>query len=214
MKVIVIGDIHGDYPKLDNILNKTNADLYLQVGDLAGSKNFEEWYYEPKSKPLLFIAGNHEAWDILEPYNDTPLNQIIEIEQNLWYLPLGHYYDYKGLRIGGLGGNHAPSRYNYTRDRLGGDRRRHYTIHDVEKLKKAEHLDILLTHEAPHPFFRNPFIPGSENMGKKEITNLVHLLKPRYHFFGHHHVSRKQMIDDTVCACVPIFNYVEVEINV
>ena len=213
MKVIIIGDIHGDFPKIDKIINNTKADLYLQVGDLAGSLNFDEWFYTPFSKPIIFISGNHENYDVLEPYNRREINNVAwEIEQNLYYLPIGNYVDWEGLRIGGLGGNFAPSRYNLTRDKLDGGRRRHYTINEVERLKRAKSVDILLTHEAPTPFYRNPYFTSGEDMGKKEITELVKFLKPKYHFFGHHHVSRQLTIGNTICYCVPIFNYVELEL--
>ena len=218
MKIVVIGDIHGDFPKLFEILDNTDADLYLQVGDLAGFMDFNTWVYTEVSKPLIFIAGNHENYDILEPYNSKDRKEMYEIEKNLFYLPIGHHVNIKGVRIGGLGGNYAPTRYHLNRKELHYKRRRHYTQNDVNKLLTSKKLDILLTHEAPSPFIihRYPHTPkdigkGSD-IGRPEITYLIKSLKPRYHFYGHHHFPHTQILHDCKCVCVPIFNYVSLDL--
>lgn len=209
MKIIVIGDIHGEFPKLDKILDSTSADLYLQVGDMAGSLlNLE---YPDISKPVYFIAGNHEREDTLEPYNDTPIDKIFEIKKNLWYIPLGHHFNYKGINIGGLGGNYSPTRYNLKRCDLSGKRRRHYTQYDVDKLLKLDSLDILLTHEAPSPHLVKYLIEYEEDIGRYEITDIINNLNPKYHFYGHHHHYRLNKIGRTLSFCVPIYDYIEVE---
>ena len=88
--------------------------------------------------------------------------------------------------IGGLGGNYAPSRYNLTRDQLHDKRRRHYTIGDVNKLKEARKLDILLTHEASSPYIIKSFNGNKwRDAGRSEITELIRWLRPKYHFYGH-----------------------------
>lgn len=188
---------------LDRILDDTDADLYLQVGDIGDSTHIEELKYPELSKPVYFIAGNHEDWNELEPMLPTPSDKIFEMRRNLWHIPTGHYCDLKGLRIVGFGNNYAPSRFNWPRSNLQQDRRRHFTKSDLERTLEISSCDILLTHEAPTPFI----IRNNEDAGIVPITTLIYKLKPKLHFFGHHHFYRELKIGDTESYCIPIEEY-------
>jgi uncharacterized protein len=204
MEICVIGDIHGNFPKVDEILETTNADLYLQVGDLGAIDILDEKSYTPFQKPIYFIPGNHENYDYIEEYHNTYIHDTPMIRKNLYLIPYGHYFNYKGLTIGGLGGNYSPKRYEWNRDNLYMDRRKHFVKDDVDRLKTAKHLDILLTHEAPKPF---RYFPNMYDLGVKYINELLDELKPKYHFFGHHHKYWEKQINDTQCYCIPICDY-------
>ncbi len=188
MKIIVIGDLHGDYERLQDIMNGTNADIYLQVGDFAG----DEDYYPDLEKPLYFIRGNHECFDILDRYQKPA-----EIQRNLIYIPNGEVVEVDGIRIGALGGNYSPVSFLKKRSELSGKRRAHITAEDYKKALRMENLDILLTHEAPSPFHLR-----GKDVGLTIITSLLFALKPRFHFFGHHHIDKEMEIFETKSYCV------------
>ena len=201
ISICILGDLHGNYSKLDEILSITDADLYLQVGGYSVSYG-ETKEHLPVEKPLYFIPGNHERWNELEPLNQFSQDKVFELAKNLWYIPLGHYLTFKGIRIVGFGGNYAKSRYAWKRNQLQNERRRHYTESDFEKTVKLNRCDILLTHEPASPF---PW-RGSD-AGSPIITSLVARLRPKYHFFGHMHVYREQMIGDCKSYCIPIHEF-------
>ena len=204
MKVCIIGDIHGNFPKLDEILEETVADLYLQVGDLGAIDDIDDNSYTPFQKPIYFIPGNHESWDEIEKFHDSDINNIPEIRKNLFLIPFGHWFIHKGLKIGGLGGNYSMKRFTWYRGQLQHERRKHYVISDVKKMMTANSVDILLTHEAPYPF---KYFPGMEDMGRPEINTILEKLKPKYHFFGHHHKYWRNELYGGVSTCIPLCEY-------
>lgn len=191
MKIIVIGDIHGDYDAFLNYITKTDADLYLQVGDLAGDKDF----YPDVPKPTLFIMGNHEALDKI-----VDIKEPTEISKNLVFIPNGTYINIKGLKIGGFGGNFSPISFQKAKKDLSGKRRSHFTLEEYLSALKMPKLDILLTHEAPSPFIIKT--RDMRDRGSPLITSLIYKLKPRYHFFGHHHVDKCIRVCNTLSCCV------------
>jgi len=202
--ICCIGDIHGNYDKLEEILSTTDADLYLQVGDFVGSKFMakEETEYKAISKPVYFVPGNHCLFDELEPYNKLALDKVFEIRDNLWYIPLGHSFVFKGIKIVGFGGNYSKKRYEWNRKQLQHERKRHYVKTDFEKCLKQNYCDILLTHEPPTPF---PW-RGSD-AGSAIVTSLITQLRPKLHFCGHMHIYREQMVGDCKSYCIPIHDY-------
>lgn len=205
MKICVIGDIHGSFSKLNEILEETESDLYIQVGDLA-QMDFNKSYYSV-DKPVYFIPGNHERQDIVSSYHKTGVNVIPEIEKNLFMIPFGHYFNFDGVIIGGLGGNFSPKRYQWNRKKLQYNRRKHFTISDVLKLTNID-LDILVTHEAPKPF---KYYPGMNDLGCQVVNDLIESTNPKYHFFGHHHKYWHKDINGTKSYCSPLCDYLEVE---
>lgn len=209
-KIAIIGDIHG---KLD-LIHKTIKDaedvnIFFQVGDfadlLAESKPYGAPFGIKYEKKLYFIAGNHETWDLLEEHESKKHSDDgykIRYEdtfvENLHYIPRGDYIDiptYK-IRVAGLGGNYAPSRFRYKRSELHHTRRRHFVADDFLKCCNVVGANILLTHEAPTPFLAitdsKKALKGEEDMGIKVITTLLRKLKPLYHFFGHHHIATER----------------------
>jgi Icc-related predicted phosphoesterase len=66
------------------------------------------------------------------------------------------------------------------------DKRRHFVQAQVEALKALPDVDVLLTHEAPRPFIVQA---GHRRVdaGKAVINELLAAMRPRLHFFGHHH---------------------------
>ena len=101
-----------------------------------------------------------------------------------------------------LGGTFAPSWYHTRADalppsrgrrsigtslKLGksrDDKRRHFVRDEVLACKNLAGVDVLMTHEAPRPFY-----PEGRRLdaGKTAISEVLAALRPRLHLFGHHH---------------------------
>jgi Icc-related predicted phosphoesterase len=205
MRIIVIGDVHGDFRIIDTILNTTHANFYVQVGDL-GSPSLR---YPDLEKPLIFIPGNKENADFLGKF--PQYDGKVLIKKNLWYLPIGESTTFRGISIAGFGGNYSENYYYEERGRLQGRHRLHFTKRDyLRMLDTASKIDILLTHEAPSPFIVPRKFKGDR--GKKIISKLVEVLQPKYNFFGHHNVSFTNTLHRSICKCISNNCYLEVEI--
>ena len=205
MRVIVIGDIHGNYKALEFIQQQTNADLYIQVGDLSVKNGL----FPLPSKPLLFIHGNTDNINVLSRYHNN--HNFVTIARNLFYLPSGNICPLGGLTIAGMGGSFSPKYYYHDKKKLEGRKRRHYTHEDYQLIADmANGVDILLTHEASSPLVSPSKFKG--NRGRSEITKLILLTKPIFHFFGHHNLSTCTKIFDTYSRGIPNRSYIEVEL--
>ena len=64
------------------------------------------------------------------------------------------------------------------------DKRRHFVRDEVVACKALTGIDVVLTHEAPRPFY-----PAGSRMdaGKTVLNDVLASLHPRLHLFGHHH---------------------------
>ncbi|MBL7169521.1 MAG: metallophosphoesterase [Candidatus Aenigmarchaeota archaeon] len=185
MKILLLGDVHEDINKVKKIIDSVECDFVLQVGDLGIYSNF--------SKPMYFIAGNHENWDIIEAMN----NGTIEFEnlrriKTAEIIPLKKGNDI--IRVSGLNGNYSQKDYGLKKKELEGRRRSHFVKDDVERCKKLRNIDIFLSHEAPAGI---GFVKRNKDVGIDHVKEILDNVKPRFFFFGHHHVFFEKIIGTT-----------------
>lgn len=141
-------------------------DLILACGDL--SRDYLEFLVDASQCPVLYVRGNHD--DSLE---DDPPGGCICIEDTL--------YNYRGIRIVGLGGS---NRY-----REGGNM---YTEKQMErrikklrmKIWKNGGFDILLTHSPARHL--NDF-DSISHRGFECFNELLEKYRPKYFVHGHIH---------------------------
>ncbi len=164
MKVLFLGDLHGDVEIAKRIVDSVDADIVLQVGDMT--------VYSPFNKPVYFIAGNHEDFDVVKSIDMGSAKF-----DNLKHIKTAELVVFKDLRISGINGNYSPA-YK--------EREKHFTKDDVERCKKLRGVDIFLSHEAPagagvtHP-------RRNKDVGVDPIKEIMDSVKPKILIFGHHH---------------------------
>jgi len=189
MKVVIFGDVHGlvgryDIPAVElvvDIVDRTDADLFLQVGDMGGCK--------PMPKPLHWIFGNNDSLSLMRAFSngDAPVENIIHI-------PTGRTIDFhlggETLTIAGLNGAYDPLYYDFHREDL--DDYGYFTREEAESCLKLKGVDIFLAHGCPAGmgFGREP------DYGNPAIRRIVDSVKPRYMFCGHGHFYREAVQDD------------------
>ena len=167
MRILVIGDVESkslwdyyDETKLQGI------DLILSSGDLK--PQYLSFIATFTTAPVLYVRGNHD-----DVYEKTPPDGCICIEDMV--------YEYKGVRIAGLGGSR--------RYKLGNNQ---YTEKEMYKrilkmwikIKRKKGFDILLTH-APAKGLGD----GEDlvHAGFEEFNELMDKYKPKYMVHGHVH---------------------------
>jgi hypothetical protein len=207
-----LGDIHGDFATVRRIMT-SHADVpfWLCVGDVGDA----DGRYEPFPAPLYWIKGNNENFDLIdEAARKPPPHRLLD---NLFHIPNGHQIDvgrpFMGspVTVAGLGGTFAPTMYETRAADLPhpkkgsakatglADRRRHFVHEEVEACKRMEHVDILLTHEAPRPFR-----VGRMDAGKTPINEVLAVMKPRLHLFGHHHRFAEADVKGVRSVCLDL----------
>jgi uncharacterized protein len=204
----VVADIHGNFSALDWVLRRhPDVPFWLCVGDVASVTGA---YPEPAA-PLYWIKGNNEAFDRIAAFAAGH-----ESIPNMHFIPNGVLQTVGSLRVVGVGGTFAPTWYDTPGALLPrkgkDDKRRHFVREEVEASKAFGQVDVLLTHEAPKPFWIE--LPSStaptkrwrRDVGKDVISELADALQPRLHLFGHHHVHASFERAGIATVCVDRVN--------
>lgn len=153
---------HFDKGKLKDI------DLILSAGDLHS--DYLQFLVTMGTAPLLYVHGNHD-----QGYGKRPPLGCECIEDKV--------YDFKGLRILGLGGSfrYKPGDHMYTEQEM---QKR------IQKVKKdivlKNGFDILLTHAPVKGYGDMEDLP---HQGFQAFEDLLQKYKPKYMIHGHIHKS-------------------------
>ncbi len=203
MQIGALGDVHGEFDTVQLIMQRhADVPLWVCVGDVASN---DGEYFEPVA-PLYWIKGNNENFDAIAA-GDLPAG--------LHHLPNGTLKTIDGLRVAGLGGTFAPTMYETPAAELPhpkkgsakatelADRRRHFVLEEVEACKQLTKVDIFLSHEAPRPFRVGASGRGND-AGKTPINEILAVMKPRLHLFGHHHRFAEMDVQGVRSVCLDL----------
>jgi len=173
-KVILVGDCHGHFDRLNQILLAEEPfDFFISVGDfateddLANLHNLEivnKWKHKG-----YFVRGNHDDVQCLEP--------------------LALHQEIRGLTIAGLNGI-IRSR-NFLRDTS-----KNISFREILYLSHLKDVDILVTHQPPTGVFKG--------LGEPALEELLNYLVPRIYIFGHVHHYKLRFHLNTFVISLPI----------
>lgn len=205
MRLCAVGDTHGAIDRMyDEILAHerdlgVRFDYVLHVGDFGiwpdpsrvdkatrkheGAGDFGRWLAEHRAvpRPTVFIKGNHEDFDWLDARPSDEVLPELRYLRNGRTIDLGEGRDV--VRVGGIGGCHAPTDYERKSKELRGAEKAHYTRDEVEALGRRDGVDLLLLHDAPEGVhFAAGYASATEG-----LRELVRRSRPSACFFGHHH---------------------------
>jgi len=188
-----LGDVHGDFESVRRIQGRhPEVGSWLCVGDLAD----DHGCYQALAAPVHFIKGNNDGFDAIT--NGT-------LPSNVHFLRNGQLHVIGGVRVAGLGGTLAPTWYDTPaadlphpgrstpRATAQADRRRHFVRQEVVACQALGAVDVFMTHEAPRPYIvaRSKGSRGLD-AGKAPVNEVLAVLRPRLHLFGHHHRFSEQ----------------------
>ncbi len=168
MKILAVSDIESKFiwDHFDPSIFK-GTDIIISCGDLKAS--YLSYLVTMIPAPLFYVHGNHDA-----AYLHAPPEGCTDID--------GKVIEYKGLRIGGLGGCRGQNgAYQYS------DLQMWKRVKKFEgAIKKNKGLDIFVTHAAPLDR-----CDGDDEFhrGFEAFCHINDNYDPKYHFFGHCHLS-------------------------
>ena len=169
MNILVIADEEApslwDYFRPEKL---KDVDLILSCGDL--NPKYLSFLATFCKGPVLYVHGNHD-----DRYEKTPPEGCICIEDKI--------YEYKGIRIMGLGGSirYKKGKNQYTQKEMN---------HRINKMwlsiKKNRGFDILLTH-SPAAGLGD----GEDNphKGFEAFVDILDKYSPKYFIHGHVHLN-------------------------
>ena len=168
MKILAVSDVQSKYfyeyytrGKLDGY------DLILSCGDLH--PEYLEFLVTMAHCPLLYVHGNHDETFRHEPEGCTCID--------------GTVYEYRGLRIAGLGGSYRyrDGLYMYTERQM---KRRIFRM--GPKLRRRGGIDILLTHAPLHGHNDLEDLP---HRGFACFERILERYEPAFFVHGHVHLN-------------------------
>jgi hypothetical protein len=85
-KIMILGDTHGNWKLLNNLIKDQSPDIILHCGDFGYFPRFADYNVnkiENNNTKIFWCPGNHEDWDSLDFLEDN------EIKKNIFYMPKG-----------------------------------------------------------------------------------------------------------------------------
>ncbi len=231
MRVLIVGDVHGQHQKLAEVLREAQADFRIgaaiQVGDFGFYKDMIGRLREEELRfpvPLHVIDGNHEDHQWLRGVLLTGAGRAWKKELNLIYQPRPSMTQFGTSKVGFLGGAlhvDRPQKHNLLSGFPNYILRRHRE-HAVS-LFNQQRPELIVTHSCPSGIGIG--IQSSANMepgvvehitaagfdagpqddcGELELGRLWLELahKPRAWVFGHFHRAHESSIEGTLFVCV------------
>jgi len=198
MKILVTGDIHNEFGRLNEVISKKQPDLVICCGD------FGYWPNVPWGAPLsnikkqtaekiLWCDGNHEDhWSLRDRETD-------ELAPGVIYMPRGSTYTLEdGRTIMFMGGG-----YSIDKDmrRFGVDWFPEETIssNDMMNLPDVK-VDIFITHTCPVELVLD-LLPHYPEKGyepsNQALSDLWDIYKPKLWIFGHWHQYKEGVMFGT-----------------
>lgn len=210
-KVMVVGDLHGEWSHLNKLINHRNPDYILQVGDfgywphfhnkkgLVKDKKFNQFgiknLQNNKLAKIFWIAGNHENHSDLKCITDY---EPIEIQDGITYCPFGTVIEVNGYSILMAGGAESTDKENRT-EGLDWWKDEIISQDDMDNLPDCN-IDIVISHTIPRFFFNNCGWDWLAERKRDPSTFALQLIfekyRPKQWLSGHFHHYHKQTLFD------------------
>lgn len=195
MKILIFSDLHAfDESNIDDL--NVECDLIVFLGDIKASsirtiiRHFE-------NKKYYGILGNHDDHNLFDSLNKmNQLYRISTVENIHLKLIENDICSFTGLEGSELYGNHPG-----------------FTQEEALKLNIPK-ADIFFSHETGYHYIKED-VNDPIHQGFKAISKYIEEQKPKYHFFGHHHINCEFKIGDTYCYGIygcSLFDYDKNEI--
>jgi len=212
MKTLIVGDIHGDWARLNTLLTKKKPEIVLQCGDFGWWPKMEVpkpvlygrqkiWMLrgvKPNGANVYWCDGNHEEHQLL-----TQDGLIHEMYEGVYHASRGSVLTLPdGRNVLFIGGADSidknmrtPGHDWYSEENI--------SLPEFEMaMAIEERVDIIISHTCPGSFD----VVGSE--GKHRDSNRIALdrilekYKPAQWFFGHWHKHQTGRHNDTYWTCL------------
>lgn len=199
-RVLVLGDVHGDYAALNQMLHRMAGrmapDLVLQVGDFGYFSWLDLDHLDvPAETQLFWIDGNHEDHHaILGLVQQHGQRDPIEVADRCYYMPRGSWLTLEdGRNVLFLGGafsvDHALRRDHCSDLELLGEA-------VLARIPDDLQVDVVISHTCPTEILQYlrvwmPSMPGSWDDSPDPSCDVLQRILWKYEparwYFGHFH---------------------------
>lgn len=197
-KDYVVGDVHGEFGKLNTFINKKQPRTVFACGDFGWWPGHDFGDIKAGKTKIYFCDGNHENHDDLDrirklhPFAES-LHTPIEVLPNVFYCPRGTVLYHEGKKILFMGGAYSIDKMWRT---PGYDwfPQEQISWRDLDTIEDVGKVDIVISHTCPESFLPAIIskLPGGfwEKKNDPSTSYLEWVLekcRPEEWFFGHWH---------------------------
>jgi len=186
--MIFVGDVHGRSDEYLKIIARHKSSV--QVGDMGFSYNhFRD--LDPIGKNHVFIGGNHDNYDMIDscPNYLGRFGQGYNKEIGGFFYVSGAYSIDQHLRTEG--------RSWWRNEELSYDESSRCLSKYI-----AHQPDVVVSHDCPGIVASSMFGKTDRTRTRQLLSEMFAIWKPRYHFFGHWHESKRMEINGTKFICL------------
>lgn len=176
-KLVFVGDIHGDFVFLNEVMQRTPDDVkIIQVGDFGYWPSLRPHWeaHVTATHPVYFVDGNHDYIAGLSVHADQP---EILWDGRVIHVPRGVVLQLDQLKILFCGGSKSLDRHWRTKDALhhGWFEEEQLTEADVARaitnVERMNGVDLMVTHTPPDDVIRRNFSAhGLQSFGHNPQT--------------------------------------------
>ncbi len=182
MRVLALGDMHGDLASVHRAIDQTAPDLILSCGDWGDPEEVAEQDLRSviDRVPVYTTFGNHDPVELLGRLRNHDGSNVL--------MPQGAVVSAAGLRFAAIGGIWAKSHA------------RPYYVTDVDVdqaarvIAAAGPVDVLLTHGCPIGMADRT--PSGRPAGQRCFLLAFQTIQPQVHLCGHLHLAQEHILKD------------------
>jgi len=174
MRLVCLSDTHNFH----HDIAIPDGDILIHAGDCTGggtrneTENFLRWLSAQPHKYKILVPGNHDFYfEKPEQIGKVPKNIILLIDRGI---------EIEGLQFWGSPMTPGMENWAFNKER-GKQIRNHWNL-------IPKKTDFLITHTPPYGILDE--ISSGIKLGCEELAQVLNLIKPKYHLFGHiHHAA-------------------------
>jgi hypothetical protein len=195
VKIIILGDLHGEFHRLNCLIEQEQPDIILQVGDFGYWPRMEDQDLSIISSDhtrIYFCDGNNDDLDRLLALAGTKV-QPVQVSPNIYYMPRGSVLELDdGRRVLFIGGAQSIDRF---RRYEGWDWFPEEILceQDLSSLPEGN-IDIVVSHTCPLEFSMETFCRLKSNEvdpSRQLLSRVLYRYQPAQWYFGHWHIHAR-----------------------
>ena len=193
-RIMVVGDVHGDWPTLNALINRQSPNIILQCGDWGFWPKYDGLRVRHFGKELIWTSfgaknpdtdiywcdGNHEDHWSLKTLTDK------QVQPGVFYMKRGSTLLLAdGRTVLFMGGAHSIDKDQRT---LGDDwfPDEVITQKDVMDLPDTT-VDIVISHTCPEEFYKFDNMHYDNDPSRAALSYILETYRPSLWYFGHFH---------------------------
>lgn len=195
-KVLIVGDVHEEFAKLNRLINKRKPEVVIATGDFRlWEKHILRNELKPQGAKIYACEGNHENFKLIRELRESVNNRQIPIEvvEDVYYMPRGTVIALNGFKLLFIGGAESHDK-EYRTEGIDWFPEESITPEDIYNLPKGK-VDVVISHCAPD--FVREAIGFTEIKGGHSSALLGYVFedyKPDLWYFSHYHIDYRSLL--------------------